>query len=733
MEGNNKRRVPLEKRKRTEASCDKCKTRKQKCDRTPGQLQCRYCELHGITCSTTQPHKQRIYWSDETIRGRLALLESLVKGLLPEADLSSNDEMQQLGKSLGIPLPIGDDIVGDSDNINVGHEDEHATPLLPDQQGQIQYIGPASSFSFHHKLRSLMGGYANQEFAMFGPNAAEQYTGSEAPVSPEVSSRRGRVAFESISSSCSSPSDAVREIDGPILDSLIEAFFDVIHSDFPVLHEATFRETYEIWSASGSVADPSWLCVLLCVLILSCRVAPITIPAEAEQRWWRHVQLLLPTVFFSTNIFAVQALLLAALHLHNTTHRDACWNLTGTAVRVAFAIGLHRDDIKHVQGPLGRELRKQLWWTLYAFEQMQVSSYDRPSAIDHAISSTSCPNERIVGVAGHCPQDLMKWSHKLVLLLGLTCKALNHAGARSSAAAEDAYSRPLSPAAGILRDLTRWKEALPAHLRLEASDSLPPSSQRPILLLHAQYYYLLVLITRSALLRRATILSRNSGEAGALPQILLTVSKTCVDSGRSLGRIMRKMANAKKFNAFTWWDIFYTVTSALVLALDIICCVKQPTPSSTEETKKLLRELADLASEQLRDSRVPGSMRKWASVVIEVCSIVDQFTASTPCADQNAPTLPAPQDSNIQTAREDEEAAATSGSYAVSTNMHRNGLSTAVSSKHAAQIVEGFQPHKVQNSFVEDDQLQDWWWNDVGAILQGNSFHSSDVQRAGSQ
>ncbi|KAL2811616.1 hypothetical protein BJX63DRAFT_274783 [Aspergillus granulosus] len=62
-------------------------------------------------------------------------------------------------------------------------------------------------------------------------------------------------------------------------------------------------------------------------------------------------------------------------------------------------MGLHRDDIKPLQSPFQRELRKQLWWTLYAFEKMQVSSYDRPSGISDAVSSASYPNERLVGCA----------------------------------------------------------------------------------------------------------------------------------------------------------------------------------------------------------------------------------------------------------------------------------------------------------------------------------------------
>jgi hypothetical protein len=390
----NSRRVPLEKRKRTETSCDKCKSRKQKCDRLLGQDQCRYCEIHNIKCTTTQPRKMRIYESVEGVGSRLALLESLVKGLLPEADLSSNTQMLQLGKSLGIPLPVVEEVHRtDPDRTVPKLEDENTLPLLPDQQGQVQYIGPASSFQFHLTLRKLMGNYSSLEFAMFGQNAADPYDAAQAV--PALFDKSEVKAIQEPSHSspgdCGSPSQSVKEIDGPVLDALIDAYFDVIHSDFPVLHEASFRESYEIWVSSTSAPDPAWFCGLLCVLILARRIAPLDIPEAAEKQWWRHAQKLLPTVFFTSNMFAVQALMLAALHLHNTSHRDACWNLTGTAVRIGSAIGLHRDDVKHSQSPLLRELRKQLWWTLYAFEQMQVSSYD-----DKACGMFKAPPERIL-------------------------------------------------------------------------------------------------------------------------------------------------------------------------------------------------------------------------------------------------------------------------------------------------------------------------------------------------
>jgi hypothetical protein len=61
-------------------------------------------------------------------------------------------------------------------------DDDYTLPLLPDQQGQVQYIGPSSSFSFHLHLRKLIGNDAACEFSMFGQNAADQYDTTETPI-----------------------------------------------------------------------------------------------------------------------------------------------------------------------------------------------------------------------------------------------------------------------------------------------------------------------------------------------------------------------------------------------------------------------------------------------------------------------------------------------------------------------------------------------------------------------
>lgn len=596
------RRVPPDQRKRTEISCDRCKHRKQKCHKPPpgtgtgggGQSSaagaaanaagaCRYCRTHGFECVTTQPRRTRIYTSAEGLGARLSLLESLVKGLVPEADTTSIEGMRALGASLGIALPTpagrlgsesqsgagdgnddgaGDDEDGDVDDGDAegegggssrpragdgdGVQQAEEVPVLRDQQGQTQYIGPASSYLLQIRIRSLFGAGPQQnpntaQFFLFGKNPTEQNSSTAAVAavlaqgaSPSSAGVSG-VSPGSVQSPESEryPAPGGKEtncrsttlesmVGSRAADALITVFFDHIHPELPVLHEASFREKYEQYSSqqntgssssSGAPAsDPTWTATLLCVFILA-RRAPGALGLfsheqgqDAEEHWWQCVHALLPSVIFTSSISAVQALVLAGLHLHNNNHRDSCWTLTGAAVRIAFAIGLHRDSIvgKHQKPPhtpVIRELRKRLWWTLYTFEMLQATSLDRPSAVDDVDVTATCPRESILGHSGGGGDGCVREASKLTVFLNRASRIVR--SLNSSAAAADEGLGLMSPVTALLRDLSRWREGLTNHVRLEAVDTLPPSAQRAVLLLHVQYHYVLSVLTRNGLLSLA--------------------------------------------------------------------------------------------------------------------------------------------------------------------------------------------------------------------------------------
>lgn len=593
MSATNSRRIPLDKRKRTEISCDVCKGRKQKCYKPLGKGTCRYCQDRGIECTTTQIRKHRMPEGVKGLGTRLALLESLVKGLIPEADLSSNDEMRGLARTLGIMLPKQDEKAVDGKTSLTTPDEER---LLQDHEGRIQYIGPGSSYFFMMKLRSMCGHSGpnmNSELCLTlghhsladeTPDLAITAAVSQTPVHEHAS-----------------PKDELPGMSDSVTNTLVDAFFEHVHADYPVLHEASFRETYEQWPASSTGVDRAWLCSLLCVLILGRRVASITVSSEQDERWWSQASALLPTVLFTSSVSAVQALMLASLHLHNIKHRDACWTLTGAAVRISFAIGLHRHSVGNMQTPLTRELRKSVWWTLYSFELMQVSSHDRPSAIENSMCSVECPKVSILDLG--LPPDYIIWSNRLIVILGSACRALR---TLRKTFTEDAPIGPLSPVTGLLRELDSWKLALPAHLSLESINILPPSYQRPLLLLHLQYHYIVSLVSRSALLSRVAMLSTKPNEA--LLEETPSMANVCIASGRTSCDLLQKLDSIDRFSAVIWWDIYYTYSPTLILVLNSICDIMKGDKKAAAESRRYLGECASLAAKHLNNPMIPATM-----------------------------------------------------------------------------------------------------------------------------
>ena len=681
------RRVPPDQRKRTEISCDRCKHRKQKCHKPPEKAACRYCETHGFECLTSQRPKTRIFSSLEGVTARIGLLEGIVRGLVPDADTSSLDSMRALGTSLGIPLPppspgtrspLATDRpetisagTGASSEPQASQADQQPDemPVLRDQQGQTQYVGPASSFLFQIRIRSLFGGprqrgQSSDTLFLFGRNPTEKAWVNEvasfsAEMTPSPSIHAGSTPASDITTG--TPIDAI--IASPVPDALITAFFENVHPDFPVLHEASFREEYERQAQSpgllASTADPTWIGSLLCVLILARRSTVVDLLSphgqEAEDRWWRKVQALLPSILFTSSISAVQTLLLIALHLHNTNHRDSCWTLTGAAVRIAFAIGLHRDAIignnkKPLHTPITRELRKRLWWTLYSFEMMQASSLDRPSAIDETVCSAGCPRESILGTGFGSGDAGVLASSRLVVMLSQACRAVR---SLTSDPAGCFSVRPQSPAASLLADLNQWSEQLPSHLRLDATDALPPSSQRAVLLMHCQYHYIFIILSRNALLAIAAKHSASDvpGAAKTSEPVLPlprpasathttspVLSDMCIQSAQETIKVMLRLDAILKFDPVSWFDMYYLYSASLVLVLSVICEVRrfhtfeaaQRQSEWIGESLRLLAASSDLAAKQLSNPSMPGTMHRYAIVISDLHSMTHDFVMGQP-------------------------------------------------------------------------------------------------------
>jgi hypothetical protein len=102
------------------------------------------------------------------------------------------------------------------------------------------------------------------------------------------------------------------------------------------------------------------------------------------------------------------------------------------------------------------------------------------------------------------------------------------------------------------------------------------------------------------------------------------MSDSCSDSARALATIMLKLDALNKFDAITWWDIWFCLASASILVLDLIVRYKRD-GSDGGESRTQLKELADLAQKHRRKPHMPGTIEKFASIVPELWGMAESM------------------------------------------------------------------------------------------------------------
>lgn len=517
MERMNKRRVPPEKRQRTEMSCDYCKAKRCKCSRSSLTEPCRACLELTQQCKTTQSRRQRGHIARDTHHSA-----GIAAPAIPRAPRVYPSEF--------VDVQVGCTVL-------LRPKATAAEYLFEDPLGLPRYIGATGSFTLLMRLREIM---ATQFPSETGSSVYAQTMGQSVQV-------RGATEVP------------LHLPPRSIADALVDIYFSKVNSDYPLFHRALFEAKYEmVWSTTPDL-EPSWLMTLYMVFVLAMTTAskeslPSTMQAQKDllkEQFLSRVKPLLPDVLSGSSLVHVQALMVYCLYLHISRQRNACWNITGSAIRIAVAIGLHRNGASKKCTMLERELRKRVWWTLFFFERIECSSLGRPSAIDDAQSNVDLPADGFLDMGDHLPLGYLDVQASLLQILGQICK-------------EQSNLEHLTGKHGELgrlmtEKLDQWHRNLPPHLRLDAP--LPPTHQRPVFLLHIQFQYTIAILTRPYLIAKAS--SKGSMDS---PQTNFYARK-CVVAATSSVELLQKLFMSGKFNAKTWWDVFFIESASMILGM----------------------------------------------------------------------------------------------------------------------------------------------------------------------
>jgi hypothetical protein len=183
---------------------------------------------------------------------------------------------------------------------------------------------------------------------------------------------------------------------------LINAYFDYVHPFVPLIDEQYFRNTY----IAQKRKDPRWLLLLNTVLALGGMAAASSCEDLGHMVYWKRAsQHLTVETLGSVHIETVQALsLLGGYYLHYLNKPHVANNLMGATLRIATALGLHRDYPEAMKSKSSAksaytiEMRRRVWWNLFIMDAWHGAALGRPSMGRMTVAiSAKQPQETIEG------------------------------------------------------------------------------------------------------------------------------------------------------------------------------------------------------------------------------------------------------------------------------------------------------------------------------------------------
>ncbi|KAL3417968.1 C6 transcription factor [Phlyctema vagabunda] len=709
-ETKKKRRIPEDLRKRALVSCDRCKKRRVRCLRTAQQSACQACTENGVKCESTLPRKQRIYGSIETLSIRYRVLDALIKGLYPNHDTDSIDVLYDIAEKSGIEVPSSSHEGADGFLLNqaqspvskqdpgtgskLGDVPIFEAPPIPQtaaemptekvltnaQGGPSHYIGPSASFGFVLEIRNLVAQY-NAGLKAATPSARPApatlpsqptklspiYKGKEKEASAWTNSGDFNGKRLAQTQAPATPPLLQAEVLAtqplrplatflparPLADQYVEAYFEKVHSNFMVLHPATFMTRYHsTWNERKLIQDvePGWIGCLCLVLVFGIQeLEPDKDKSMELQR--RFLGLVLPRVHLiinTSNLMNIQALLLTQLYQHNNRERNSAWMLLGCAARMAIALGIHQERSTGGFDEVDRDMRRQVWWTLYNFEHTLCMMLGRPTSIDETDMNVELPSEAVID---SLPTQQIPDISQLSVPIGY----LEHSVRLTKLVIRikfEMYDRPDDPlqpdlkaisANKLLDALDEWYHNLPPSLHLESMSPIR-KHQRAVLSLHIQFRHTQSLVCRPYILRKVGAqLAFHLGWKLTSPGIdprESRLSHLCCNFARQVVVHLHQLSTFDMLDGVAWLDFYYLYHAVLILALDFLARPRDQLDTAEDTIRKAaVREALDA----VRKSRLCPTFTFLIQVSVQLAKIVGIFDESYTSPIWNPPPPPVQQ------------------------------------------------------------------------------------------
>ncbi|KAI8143193.1 fungal-specific transcription factor domain-containing protein [Fennellomyces sp. T-0311] len=409
------------KRNRAKRSCDLCRKRKTRCNADVVQP-CNTCQGAGVECQFLVEQKKR----GPNASGYIGSLESRLKrleSLLQQAQSAERAEKprennaapvekhQQEESSQSVSNDEDDEIEEVDLNFSASGEPTagHVCSTLASVDPSLELVEHMNQLqlSDYERTRYIGGsaGYHMIDQHFFRKNWRHRIRSNPSWVVQKVNdddTEHVIIKAEELRSRPRTPLDHqvlrrfnffqdIPHLTQELVDCMINAYFNHIHPHCPILNKVSFLEQYYFENPHH---PDEYLLYAICAVatqFLSMEddlVTGTTINRETVITI-RHclrekANRILEIVYKRSQISTVQTLILLSMFVSMSSDDDddtVQWYITGTAIRMAQDLGLHRSSTRWLLPESEIELRRRIWYAVYIMDKWIAAELGRPVAI----------------------------------------------------------------------------------------------------------------------------------------------------------------------------------------------------------------------------------------------------------------------------------------------------------------------------------------------------------------
>jgi hypothetical protein len=291
---------------------------------------------------------------------------------------------------------------------------------------------------------------------------------------------------------------------------------------------------------------------------------------------------------------SIQSLLLMTIYMLTASKRNTAWAYLGMATRLAYALGIHKEETYPIFSPAEQDLRRNLWRSLYIMDCFLSSSLGRPNSISTCAAaevSPLTPSSTKPSPSKHRSSFSSSVDETVIL------NATFDASLISGQILHRFYTKRKASrqvALEIAQQFNDWKRSLPASLHWENLSNDTSSGDPDALLrrLHVNliYFHGVILLTRPFLLYEISMqLKRTPSRASVLDMPNTSQATTqncfhgaCVQSAVHVISIIHSVFSAAALPRKDPFVIYFLFTSALIVLANTFCPVYRLAEASAD-------------------------------------------------------------------------------------------------------------------------------------------------------